>query len=208
MPSRAHRRARGRSDRTELRARDPVRHEMGRFVVQKHAARRLHYDFRLEMDGVYKSWAVSKGPSLDPSQKRLAVEVEDHPLEYGRFEGVIPAGDYGAGTVIVWDRGTWFSDVTEPAEAYRLGKLTFELRGEKLRGIWTLLRMRTGPGQRSQNWLLIKAADAAARRLTDFDVLEELPASALSGATIEDFGADQKPSRRRVGGRRKTARRT
>ena len=111
------------------------------FVIQKHAARRLHYDFRLELDGTLKSWAVPKGPSLDPSVKRMAVHVEDHPLSYGSFEGVIPPKQYGAGTVIVWDRGTWIP-VGDAQAGYAAGKLKFELRGEKLRGAWTLVRMR------------------------------------------------------------------
>ncbi len=116
-----------------------TRHALS-FVIQKHAARRLHYDFRLELDGTLKSWAVPKGPSLDPADKRMAVHVEDHPLDYANFEGVIPPGHYGAGTVIVWDRGVWVADGDADA-AYRAGKLKFELRGEKLHGHWTLVRM-------------------------------------------------------------------
>ena len=111
------------------------------FVVQKHAARRLHYDFRLEMDGVLASWAVPKGPSMNPKDRRLAVEVEDHPIEYGDFEGTIPAGQYGAGSVIVWDRGTW-QPVDDPIEGRRRGRLKFHLQGKKLKGGWTLVRMR------------------------------------------------------------------
>ena len=112
-----------------------------RFVVQKHAARRLHYDFRLEMNGVLKSWAIPRGPSLDPAEKRLAVHVEDHPLDYGEFEGVIPEGEYGAGTVLLWDRGTWVPLDPDPEAAYRKGLLRFTLQGEKLHGNWALVRM-------------------------------------------------------------------
>ncbi len=154
------------------------------FVIQEHDARRLHYDFRLELDGTLKSWAVPKGPSLDPSVKRLAVHVEDHPLEYGSFEGEIPEGNYGAGSVIVWDRGTW-----EPAggeagarEAYAAGKLKFHLNGEKLHGGWTLVRSHMrGSGDKEQ-WLLIKERDDDARSEADFDVLEARQGSVLSDA--------------------------
>ena len=123
------------------------------FVVQKHAARRLHYDFRLELDGVLKSWAVAKGPSLVPGEKRLAVHVEDHPLEYGGFEGTIPAGQYGAGAVMVWDRGTWTSQ-GDPHEGFKKGHLDFTLNGEKLKGAWHLVRMRPKPGEKGDDWLL------------------------------------------------------
>src|SRR5215204_1527355 len=111
------------------------------FVIQKHAASRLHYDFRLELDGTLKSWAVPKGPSLDPSQKRLAVHVEDHPLDYANFEGIIPPKQYGAGTVLIWDRGTWHPE-GDPRESYRRGVLKFRLDGQKLHGAWTLVRMQ------------------------------------------------------------------
>ncbi|HEY6322883.1 MAG TPA: DNA ligase D [Thermoanaerobaculia bacterium] len=161
------------------------------FVVQKHAASRLHYDFRLEMDGVLKSWAVPKGPSLDPHEKRLAVQVEDHPIEYGDFEGVIPPGEYGGGTVQLWDRGTWRSLEGEPLEAWRKGKLKLELQGEKLRGGWTLVRM-TGPraGDNRENWLLIKENDATARPGSDDALVREQARSAASGQTIEEIAAD------------------
>jgi bifunctional non-homologous end joining protein LigD len=149
------------------------------FVVQKHAARRLHYDFRLELDGTLKSWAVPKGPSLDPTDKRMAVEVEDHPLSYGGFEGVIPEGHYGAGSVIVWDRGTW-APIGDAHQGYREGKLKFELHGEKLHGGFTLVRMRQRDGERQTSWLLIKERDDEARPAGDFDVVEALPDSVLA----------------------------
>src|SRR5512134_3110997 len=127
-----------------------------RFVIQKHAATRLHYDLRLEVDGVFKSWAVTKGPSLDPADKRLAVETEDHPLDYGDFEGTIPKGEYGGGTVMLWVRGFWAADV-DAEKALRKGELRFTLVGEKLPGSWVLVRLRhdRDHGKRS-NWLLIK----------------------------------------------------
>jgi len=148
------------------------------FVVQKHAARRLHYDFRLEVDGVLKSWAVPKGPSLDPAVKRMAVQVEDHPLAYGGFEGVIPQGHYGAGSVIVWDRGSW-EPLDDPRKGLRAGKLKFRLRGEKLHGGFTLVRMRGSSDERQPAWLLIKETDDAARSSAEFDVVEQQPDSVL-----------------------------
>lgn len=160
------------------------------FVIQKHDARNLHYDFRLEIDGVLKSWAVPKGPSLDPSQKRLAVHVEDHPLGYGSFEGSIPAGQYGAGDVIVWDRGVW-QPHDDPHKAYAAGKLKFSLIGEKLAGDWTLVRTRLkGSGDKEQ-WLLIKENDQQARPVADYDVVQAEPKSVLSDATV---GAAKKPA--------------
>ena len=131
------------------------------FVVQKHAARRLHYDFRLELDGVLKSWAVPKGPSFDPSVKRLAVEVEDHPLSYADFEGTIPHGEYGGGSVLVWDRGSWEPE-GDPHKGLDKGHLRFALHGEKLSGTWNLVRTRRDPRGKPQ-WLLIKSHDEAAR---------------------------------------------
>lgn len=155
------------------------------FVVQKHDARRLHYDFRLEMDGVLKSWAVTRGPSLNPEDRRLAVHVEDHPLGYGDFEGVIPKGQYGGGTVIVWDRGTW-QPIGDAKKAYRKGHLEFELNGEKLRGRWHLLRMHGKPDEKRENWLLIKGDDDEARPDGDTDILEEKPDSVKSGRSVGD----------------------
>jgi len=151
------------------------------FVVQKHAARRLHYDLRLEMDGVLKSWAVPKGPSVHAEEKRLAVHVEDHPVEYADFEGVIAHGNYGAGSVIVWDRG-WYRSVKpeDPLEQLRRGKLEFELFGYKLRGRWTLARM----SGKDKEWLLLKKADGAA---TSEELTERYPQSVLSGLTVEEM---------------------
>ncbi|MDM0013937.1 DNA ligase D [Variovorax sp. J22P168] len=154
------------------------------FVVQKHHASHLHYDFRLELDGTLRSWAVPKGPCLDPSVKRMAVQVEDHPISYANFEGTIPPKQYGAGTVIVWDRGQWAAEGDARA-ALAEGKLKFELRGDKLRGHWTLVRMR-GKGERQQPWLLIKERDGEARRLADYDVVEAEPDSVLSGRGVDD----------------------
>ena len=154
------------------------------FVVQKHAASRLHYDFRLEIGGVLASWAVPKGPSTDPAERRLAVQVEDHPIDYGGFEGVIPPGQYGAGRVIVWDHGTWQPE-KNPLEGLRRGRLKFRLEGKKLQGHWNLVRMK---GKRAdKNWLLIKERDdkASAR-----DIEEAEPASVKSGKTIEEIGRD------------------
>jgi bifunctional non-homologous end joining protein LigD len=152
------------------------------YLIQEHHARHLHYDFRLELDGTLKSWAIPKGPSLDPSVKRLAVHVEDHPLEYGSFEGEIPPGNYGAGTVIVWDRGTWepAGGIEQARKAYESGRLKFALHGAKLHGGWALVRsgMR-GSGDKEQ-WLLIKERDDEARPESEYDVIGALPGSALS----------------------------
>jgi bifunctional non-homologous end joining protein LigD len=151
------------------------------FMVHKHHARRLHYDLRLEMEGVLASWAVPKGPSYDPAEKRLAVETEDHPLAYGGFEGRIPDGEYGAGDSIIWDRGTWDTDPPGQAAAQkRKGHLVVDLRGEKLSGRWHLVRTRPGGGK--QQWLLFKAKDATAA--PGFDVVAERPESVVSGRRL------------------------
>nr|MDQ6882028.1 non-homologous end-joining DNA ligase [Pseudomonadota bacterium] len=146
------------------------------FVIQKHWATRLHYDFRLELDGTMKSWAVPKGPSFDPADKRMAVHVEDHPLSYNQFEGTIPARQYGAGKVIIWDKGTWVP-LEDPHRGYRDGKLKFELRGHKLHGRWTLVRMKGRPDERQEAWLLIKEKDDRVRPASEFSVVDELPDS-------------------------------
>ncbi len=157
----------------------------GLFVVHKRAARRLHYDLRLEHGGVLWSWAVTRGPSLDPDDKRLAVHVEDHPLEYGSFEGTIPKGQYGAGSVIVWDEGKWLPE-DDPAAGMEKGHLTFTLVGHKLTGKWHLVRMKPRRGEKRDNWLLIKADDGAAR--PGEDILREWPESVKSGLTVEEVG--------------------
>ncbi|MCJ2373429.1 DNA ligase D [Pseudomonas sp. RGM 3321] len=153
------------------------------FVIQKHDARNLHYDFRLELDGTLKSWAVPKGPSLDPRQKRLAVHVEDHPLDYADFEGSIPKGQYGGGDVIVWDRGVW-QPHGDPQKTYEEGKLKFTLVGEKLSGDWALVRTRLTGSASKEQWLLIKEKDAIARPAAEYDITREQPQSVISGAHV------------------------
>lgn len=162
----------------------------GIFVVQKHASRQLHYDFRLEMDGVLKSWAVPKGPSLDPSAKRLAVQVDDHAIEYAEFEGTIPREEFGGGTVMVWDRGFW-EPIGDRAEGFSNGSMKFTLHGEKLRGTWALVRMKDRPGreQWKDNWLLIKERDTEARTGRDSEIVELMPDSVLTGRTLEEIAA-------------------
>ena len=155
------------------------------FVVQKHDATRLHYDFRMEVDGTLMSWAVTRGPSLVPGEKRLAVHVEDHPLDYGDFEGTIPKGEYGGGTVIVWDRGTW-KPVYDFQKGLKKGHIEFELDGEKLTGRWHLVRLARKPREKRDNWLLIKADDEFARDEDDPDILEERPESVKTGRLIAD----------------------
>jgi bifunctional non-homologous end joining protein LigD len=157
-----------------------------RFVIQKHDATRLHYDLRLELDGVMKSWAVTRGPSLDPNDKRLAVHVEDHPIEYNSFEGTIPQGEYGGGTVMIWDRGHWHPD-GDPHTGYAKGHLDFALDGEKLHGRWHLVRMRARQGDRHENWLLIKGKDEAARAGRKADIGEAEPLSVVSGRSMEEI---------------------
>lgn len=159
------------------------------FVIQKHAASHLHYDFRLELNSVLLSWAVPKGPSLDPHDKRLAMHVEDHPIEYGSFEGVIPPKQYGSGTVLLWDRGTW--QPQGDAEAgYRQGKLKFELRGEKLRGGWMLVKSHGGKYGGDRSWLLIKENDEYARAGADAHIVDTEPDSVASGRSLEAIAAD------------------
>ena len=146
------------------------------FVIQKHWATRLHYDFRLELEGTMKSWAVPKGPSYDPADKRMAMPTEDHPIAYNQFEGTIPAGNYGAGKVIIWDKGTWIP-LEDPHQGFREGKLKFEMRGHKMHGRWTLVRMKGRGKGREDPWLLIKERDEFVRPATEFSVVDEMPDS-------------------------------
>jgi bifunctional non-homologous end joining protein LigD len=159
-----------------------------RFVIQKHDATRLHYDLRLELDGVFKSWAVARGPSLDPHDKRLAVEVEDHPLDYGDFEGTIPKGEYGGGTVQLWDRGYWSPQGMTAPDGLASGDLKFTLEGERLHGSWVLVRMKRNwaAGKRA-NWLLIKHRDEWTQ--ADNDALMSEDRSVASGRSMADIAA-------------------
>ena len=167
------------------------------YCIQKHDASHLHYDFRLEYGGVLKSWAVPKGPSLDPTVRSLAIEVEDHPLEYGDFEGTIPKGEYGGGTVMLWDRGDWVPD-GDAAEGLRKGKLSFELRGEKLRGHWTLVRIRAKGNERRVHWLLMKSGDEFARPGTRHLLLEEESRSVKTGRDLDEIAAGKKSKSRKA----------
>jgi bifunctional non-homologous end joining protein LigD len=155
------------------------------YVIQRHQASHLHYDFRLEWRGVLLSWAIPKGPSLDPSVKRLAAAVEDHPLEYGGFEGVIAEGEYGGGTVMLWDRGTWTPDDPDVDESLKKGELKFSLQGEKLCGSWVLVRTKLGYGRSTKpQWLLIKHRD---RYASTGDILVEKPRSVLSKRLLDEI---------------------
>jgi bifunctional non-homologous end joining protein LigD len=158
------------------------------YVIQKHRASHLHYDFRLEWDGVLLSWAIPKGPSLDPSVKRLAMQVEDHPVEYGSFEGVIPEGEYGGGTVMVWDRGTWSPEDADVQAALRKGSLKFKLNGKKLRGSWALVRTRNYGGTQKTAWLLVKHRDAFASKK---DITLEKPRSVASRRLLAQIARDE-----------------
>jgi bifunctional non-homologous end joining protein LigD len=152
-----------------------LREKARAFVIQKHWATRLHYDFRLELEGAMKSWAVPKGPSYDPKDKRMAVHVEDHPMSYNTFEGQIPEGQYGAGKVIVWDEGTW-RPMGDPLQGYQDGNLKFELHGRKLRGHWALIKIKSRHGK-DNAWLLIKERDGLERPAAEFSVIDEFPDS-------------------------------
>src|SRR2546428_316021 len=167
----------------------PKKTKLPIFVIQKHQASRLHYDFRLEMEGVLKSWAVPKGPSYDPAVKRLAMMTEDHPYDYASFEGVIPAGNYGAGNVIIWDNGTWefIEPGDDPVRAVNQGKLTFRMFGKKMFGEWALVKIR-GRSPKGNEWLLLKHRDQYAN--PNVDVTEVAPRSVVSNLLVEEIGAD------------------
>ena len=175
------------------------------FVVQKHDATRLHYDFRLEWDGVLKSWAVTRGPSLDPADKRLAVQTEDHPMDYGNFEGTIPKGQYGGGTVMLWDTGTW-EPVGDAAKGFADGNVKMQLHGAKMQGLWALIRMKRRPGEKRDNWLLIKEKDDVAS--TSRNILR-LDRSAKTGRTLHQIAsgaAAGKPAAAKASARQPSAR--
>jgi len=167
----------------------PKRGKLPLFVIQKHHASRLHYDFRLEMEGVLKSWAVPKGPSYDPTVKRLAMMTEDHPYDYASFEGVIPAGNYGAGNVIIWDNGKWefIEPGDDPVKALQQGKLTFRLYGKKMFGEWALVKIK-GRSPKGNEWLLIKHRDKYAN--PNVDVTEVAPRSIISNLDVDEIGAE------------------
>ncbi len=166
----------------------PSKDSAGAFVVQKHDARRLHFDLRLELDGVLKSWAITRGPSLTVGEKRLAVRTEDHPIEYLDFEGTIPKGEYGGGSMIVWDRGRWAPE-GDPRKALAKGHLDFTLEGSRLKGRWHLVRMRAKPGEKTEPWLLIKSDDEFARQPGDPEIVDEETTSYVSGRTNAELAA-------------------
>jgi len=178
-----------------------------RYSIQKHAATRLHYDLRLELDGVLKSWAVTRGPSYNPADKRLAVRTEDHPVDYLEFEGTIPRGNYGAGTVLLWDRGTW-EPVGDPHEELKKGKMAFHIHGQRLKGLWALIRMKPREGEKGENWLLIKERDDLAD--PDYTVTEEAATSVKSGRDLDQIAAGKGgvatwKSKEKGGGRKRAA---
>ena len=169
----------------------PKKTKLPIFVIQKHAASHLHYDFRLEMEGVLKSWAVPKGPSYDPAVKRLAMMTEDHPYDYASFEGVIPAGNYGGGNVIIWDSGTFeLTEPNDPVKGVKSGKLAFRMFGKKMFGEWALVKIKGRPGSKGNEWLLLKHRDEFAN--PDVDVTELAPRSIVSNLTVEEIGASKR----------------
>ena len=168
----------------------PKKRKLPIFVIQKHQASHLHYDFRLEMEGVLKSWAVPKGPSYDPTVRRLAMMTEDHPYDYASFEGVIPAGNYGAGNVIIWDEGEWefIEPGDDPVAALKSGKLTFRMYGKKMFGEWALVKIKGRAGGKGNEWLLLKHRDQFANE--KIDVTEVAPRSIISNLLVEEIGSE------------------
>jgi bifunctional non-homologous end joining protein LigD len=189
-PLKKYRQMRDFGDTPEPSGGKPKKAKLPIFVIQKHQASRLHYDFRLEMEGVLKSWAVPKGPSYDPTVKRLAMMTEDHPYDYAAFEGVIPEGNYGAGNVIIWDQGTWefIEPGNDPVKALQQGKLTFRLYGKKMFGEWALVKIH-GRSPKGNEWLLLKHRDEYAN--PNVDVTEVAPRSVVSNLTVEEVGGEK-----------------
>ena len=173
------------------------------FVVQKHEASRLHWDFRLELDGVLKSWAVPKGPSLDPGEKRLAMRTEDHPLDYGDFEGTIPDGEYGGGTVMLWDQGRWIPDPRkDPSKTIEEGHLHFTLEGERMKGEWVLFRLKPTPGEKGEPWMLKKVTDEYADPEHGDALVDDGVTSVTTGRTMAEIAAGEDVWRSNRGGRK------
>src|SRR5438067_895640 len=173
------------------------------FVVQKHDASRLHWDFRLELDGVLKSWAVPKGPSLDPDEKRLAIRTEDHPLDYGAFEGTIPASEYGGGTVMLWDQGRWIPDPRkDPSKTIEEGHLHFTLEGERMKGEWVLFRLSPRPGEKGQPWMLKKVTDEYADADHGDALVDNAVTSVTTGRTMAEIAAGEDVWRSNRGGQK------
>src|SRR6476620_9915522 len=174
------------------------------FVVQKHDASRLHWDFRLELDGVLKSWAVPKGPSLDPGENRLAMRTEDHPLDYGDFEGTIPKGEYGGGTVMLWDQGRWIPDPRkDPSKTIEEGHLHFTLEGDRMKGEWVMFRLKPKPGEKAEPWMLKKVADDFADPENGDALVEQCVTSVTTGRSMAEIAAVPRAGGRRPGPKRR-----
>src|SRR3954467_4431174 len=173
------------------------------FVVQKHDASRLHWDFRLELDGVLKSWAVPKGPSLDPGQNRLAMRTEDHPLDYGTFEGTIPKGEYGGGTVMLWDQGRWVPEPSkDPSKTIEEGHLHFTLEGERMKGEWVMFRLKPRPGEKAEPWMLKKVTDDFADPADGDALVDNCVTSVTTGRTMAEIAAGEDVWRSNRGGQK------
>src|SRR5688572_24230209 len=173
------------------------------FVVQKHDASRLHWDFRLELDGVLKSWAVPKGPSLDPGERRLAMRTEDHPLDYGTFEGTIPKGEYGGGTVMLWDRGRWVPEPgKDPSKTIEEGHLHFALEGERMKGEWVMFRLKPRPGEKAEPWMLKKVTDDYADEEAGDALVDDCVTSVTTGRTMAEIASGSDVWRSNRGGQK------